>query len=135
MSLVSGSNEVDLVDPAPIVLYPIAAAAEFGVFDLSIEVFDQTSMTDALTEIGGIDITAAMVLVVVSLGGRYSRPTRSTARNTRATSSGVIAFALLAPLLHAVLPSFADLVASHDMIALGLTLLVGAALAYIAYTE
>ena len=123
-----------MVDLAPVVLYPIAAAAIFGVFSLSVEVFGVHSLTDALWTIGGIDISLALIIAVLSVVAIVVT-NQVDGSDYEPWEFAVIALAFLAPILYVALPSFAELVNAHDLIQVAFTLLAAGATAFVAYTE
>lgn len=129
-----GQNQIDSIDLLGIVVLPIAAGMIFGVWEFSIDVLTDLSLSDGIFEVAGSEVTYAMVLALGALAWIVATNELNQADYDQ-WEYGVIAFAFLSIPAYEFIPAFENLVQTHDAMALGLTFLVAIAAAYISYTE
>lgn len=130
----SKSNEVDLVDVAPLVLFPIAAGVVFGVWTLSVNVFGGWSPSDILFSAAGIDWTWGFLIAMLSIVAIVGT-NEIDGSDYETWEFGVIAFAFFSVPLYKFVPAFENAVSGSDALLLGLFMVSSFAAAYVAYTE
>ncbi|WP_247003680.1 hypothetical protein [Halosolutus gelatinilyticus] len=129
------TNEIDPIDYAGIVAYPIFAGMIFGVWTFALDLFGGFSFTDPLwTGAGGLEISIALIGAIAAIGWIVAT-NEIDGSDYEQYEYGVIIFAFLSVPLYEFVPAFQQLVGAHDIIALVLFLLVSGASAYIAWTE
>lgn len=130
----SKQNEVDLIDLAPLVLFPIAAGVVLEVWTLQLNVFGGWSPSDVLFTAAGVDWTwgflIAMASVVAIVG---TNEIDGSEYDT--WEYAVVAFSFMIVPLYEFVPAFKNVATTHDSIVFGLFVLTAFAAAYVAYTE
>lgn len=129
-----GSNEIDLVDVAALMLVPITGAMLFGVWSMQINVFGGYDFTQAIWTLGGASISAALLITL--FGDAWIIATNLMNGDTEHEQQelAAIGFALLSPVMYVFVPAFADLINSHDIFRLAMVLYLAGASVYVSYT-
>ncbi|MDS0475276.1 hypothetical protein [Natrinema sp. 1APR25-10V2] len=128
----NGTNEVDLVDVAALMLLPITASMIFGIFTMQINVFGGYDFTAPIWTVGGASISAALLITLFA--DFWILGTNVLNDQTKHEQNELIAIglALAAPLLYVFVPAFASLVQA-DILRLALLMYVSGAAVYVSY--
>lgn len=130
----TGKNEIDLIDILAVVTVPAMASVIFGVFSFSVDVFGGYSLTDPIWTVAGADISAALLITVFGIGWIFVTNVLNSKTEHTQVELGVLAVALLSPLLTVFVPAFESLVFWHDLTQLMFFLYVSIATTYISFT-
>jgi hypothetical protein len=130
----SRENEVDLIDVAPLVLFPIATGIVFGVWTISVSAFGTWSPTDVVFSAAGVDWTWGFLIALVSIAAIIGT-NEIDGSNYETWEYGVVAFAFFSPVLWKFVPSFQDFISGSDALILGLWMVTAFAAGYVSYTE
>ena len=128
------SQEIDVEDVAALVLLPVAAGIELGVFTFSVDVFGGYSFGDALFSIGGQGITLSLLVFVSALAWIYGT-NELDGSNYSDEEKYAMGAAVLAVPAYTAVPAFRNLVNTTDVIALFVWLGVSVFAVYISYME
>ena len=132
-NLNSGKNEVDLIDILALMIVPLGASMIFGIFSFSIDVFGGYAMMDPIWTLGGVDISAALLLT--TFGTLWIVLTNIVNTNTSHSKEALAVFvvALLAPILTVFMPAFESLVFWNDLVQLVFFIYTTAAVTFLSY--
>lgn len=128
-----GPNEIDLIDVAALIIVPIAAALIFGVWSWEIQVFGGYDFLSPIWTLGGVDISAALLIVVFGVGWIAVTNLMNDQTDLSQIEAGVVLTALLLPILYLFVPAVENLVHWHDMMQLAAVLYVTAASVFVSY--
>lgn len=131
---ISGPDNIDTIDLAALVAFPVVAGIIFGIFSLSIDVFGGFSLADTALTIGNTSITWGMIVAILSIGWIVGT-NEINGSDYDQWEYGVILFAFLSVPAHEFIPQVQNYVAANDALALGLWLAVSIAAVYVSYTE
>lgn len=128
------TNEIDVVDVGPLVVFPIAAGMVLGVWSFGVDVFGGFNFTDPLWTVGGANISPALLLTVGAVVAILAT-NEIDGSSYENYEYGAIVAALLAVPAYEFIPAVQSIVSSHDILAFGLWLVIAAVATAIAYWE
>lgn len=132
------NKEVDLIDVAPLVAFPVFAALALGAISLEFSLFGGFSFTEILYSGSGLQITIAGIIATVAAGliAATNELFNDQSFNSDMEKLGYIAGILIilgAVPMYMVIPAVRDLVAQHDVINAGIFVLQSGVAAFIAW--
>ncbi|WP_248515061.1 hypothetical protein [Salinarchaeum laminariae] len=127
-------NEIDVMDIVALVLFPLAAGIELGVWVLQLDVFGGYDFAAPLISGAGIGISPALIATLASLGWIVAT-NEIDGSDYEDWEFALIAGGFLAVPLYVAVPSVETLLSSYDVITLVVWLLIAADAVYISYTE
>ena len=132
--LATDGKEIDLIDVGSLVFVPWLAGLIFGFFSFGFEVFGGYDLVDPIWTVGGADISAALILLVLGIG--WIVGTNELDGSDYAVEEyAMIAIAFIAPLAYVFIPAFQSLVHWSDVMPVFFTVLVSVAAVWISYVE
>lgn len=126
-------NEIDVIDLVALMLLPIASSMIFDVFSLDINIFGGYNFTEPIWTVAGIDISAALLIVVFSVIWIVVTNIMNEETDLKGAEAGVAVTAIALPLLYVLVPAVESLVHWHDVMQLFAVLYVAAASVYVSY--
>jgi hypothetical protein len=127
-------KEIDIVDIAALVLLPLAASLQFGVFSWTINVFGGYDFTQTLWTIAGANITPVMLVTVLSFGWIVATNLANQKTEMDQYEFGAVLLSLALPILYVLVPAVADLINATDIGKLAAVLYVSAGAVYVSYS-
>jgi len=124
-------GRIDEIDLVSLILLPLAAGVELGVWTLSINTFS-FNFSDALLTLGGTDITIAMVLALASIAALVMQGQLDSG-DFEDEEWYVIAGSLAALPIYRFVPAVKSIVDGTPIIAFVLWVLISAAAIFISY--
>lgn len=129
----TGNREIDVIDILALLLLPITASMIFDVFSLEINVFGGYDMTAGIWEIGGADISVALLVTVFAVAWVLLTNVANAQTEHEGYELAIIVVAIALPVAYEFIPAIADLVQYHDLAQLMALIYVSAATVYISY--
>jgi len=133
------NKEVDVIDVAPLALFPVFAALTLGAITLEFSLFGSWSFTDMLWSGSGVQITAAgliatasAILIVATNELLNHKEIPDDRPAMAAYLAGIVIIFGVVP-LYMLMPAVRTLVASHDIINAGLLILQSGSVGYVAW--
>lgn len=128
------SNELDLVDVAPLVALPVFSGMELNVWSFEVSVFGGYDFSQTLFSGAGIEVSAAMLLTLASIVAIILTNEIDGSNYEQYEYAGMAGALGIVPLTQLV-PAVDTLVTSHDAIAFGVWVGIAVVSTWIAYTE
>lgn len=132
IELFGGEGELDLIDMAALVLFPVMAGMIYGIFSFTIDLWD-FSFTDVAFTLGGFELTWAFVVSMAAFLWVVVTNQLNQA-DYEDWEYGVIAFAFLAIPAYLYVEQFAVFVDGNPWVGFGLWILVSVSAVWVSYT-
>jgi len=125
-------NQIDAIDLVALIVLPLAAGIELGVWTLSLDVFGSFDFGQALVSFGSVDISIAFLATLASIGALVAQGQLSQG-NYKQEEWYLIAGSMAIVPLYVFVPLVQDLVAMSDIIPLVVWLALSVSSVYISY--
>ena len=125
-------NQIDEIDLVALIVLPLAAGIELGVWTLSLDVFGGFDFSSALLSLGSVDISIAFVAVLASIGALVAQGQLSQG-DYQQEEWYLIAGSMAVVPLYVFVPLFQDLIMMSDIIPLVVWLALSVSSVYISY--
>ena len=125
-------NQIDEIDLVALIVLPLAAGIELGVWTLSLDVLGSFDFGQALVSFGGVDISIAFVATLASIGALVAQGQISRG-DYKEEEWYLIAGSMAIMPLYVFVPLVQDLVAMSDIIPLVVWLALSISSVYISY--
>lgn len=125
-------NQIDEIDLVALIVLPLAAGIELGVWTLSLDVFGSFDFGQALVSFGGVDISIAFLATMASIGALVAQGQLSQG-DYQDEEWYVIAGSMAVVPLYVFVPLVQDLVMISDIIPLVVWVALSVASVYISY--
>ena len=125
-------NQIDEIDLVALIVLPLAAGIELGVWTLSLDVFGGFDFSSALLSLGSVDISIAFVAVLASIGALVAQGQLSQG-DYQQEEWYLIAGSMAVIPLYVFVPLFQDLIMMSDIIPLVVWLALSVSSVYISY--
>lgn len=125
-------DQIDEIDLVALIVLPLAAGIELGVWTLSLDVFGSFDFGQALVSFGGVDISIAFVATMASIGALVAQGQLSQG-DYKKEEWYVIAGSMAVVPLYVFVPLIQDLITMSDIIPLVVWLALSVASVYISY--
>lgn len=123
-----------LIDVLALMLLPWFGAIHYGAMTSQVTVFGGYDLGGALWTVAGVDISISLLVMIFSVAWILGT-NELDGSDYEPLEFAIIAFALLAPVLHVFVPAFSELVAMNGFSKLMFTGATSAAATLIAYTD
>jgi len=127
-------NEVDVIDVAALVLLPITAGMELGVWTFSINVFGGFDFSQPLVQAGGSSLSFALVLTLAAIGWIVAT-NEIDGSDYEDYETWLIGGSLAVVPAYSLIPFVGSIVDSSDIIALVVWMFVAIAAVWISYID
>ena len=125
-------NQIDEIDLVALIVLPLAAGIELGVWTLSLDVFGSFDFGQALVSLGSVDISIAFVATMASIGALVAQGQLSQG-DYQDEEWYLIAGSMAVVPLYVFVPLFQNLVAMSDIIPLVVWVALSVSSVYISY--
>lgn len=125
-------GKIDNIDLVSLVLLPLAAGVELGVWTLSLNSLFPFSFSDTVFSIGGTPISLAMIGALASIGALFVTG-QLDGNKFRDEEWYVIAGSIAALPVYRFVPAFQNLIDGIPLLAFTLWLMLSGAAVYISY--
>ena len=125
-------NQIDEIDLVALIVLPLAAGIELGVWTLSLDVFGSFDFGQALVSLGSVDISIAFVATMASIGALVAQGQLSQGDYQREEGYVIVGSMAVVP-LYVFVPLVQDLVAMSDIIPLVVWVALSVSSVYISY--
>ena len=125
-------NQIDAVDLVALIVLPLAAGIELGVWTLSLDVLGSFDFGQTLVSFGGVDISIAFIAALASIGTLVAQGQISQG-DYKQEEWYLIAGSMTIVPLYVFVPLVQDLFAMSDIIPLVVWLALSISSVYISY--
>ena len=125
-------NQIDEIDLVALLVFPIAAGIELGVWTLQLDVMGSYDFSAPLVSLGGADISIAFLATIASLVALIASGMLTKDNFTREEGWGIGAVVAVVP-VYVFVPAFANLIEYSDIIPLVVWLAISAGAVFISY--
>ncbi len=127
-------DQTDLIDIAALVLIPITAGMELGVWSFAVEIFGGFDFSQAIFSSGGTKISAALLATVGAFMWIFVTNDQPLTSYSDEEMTVLGAGVLVVPLF-SLIPAVRNFVGSSDLLAFAAWMLVAIVSVYISYIE
>ena len=125
-------NQIDAIDIVALIVLPLAAGIELGVWTLSLDVFGSFDFGQALVSFGEVDISIAFVAALASIGTLVAQGQLSQGDYTQEEWYLIAGSMAIVP-IYVFVPLVQDLFAMSDIIPLVVWIALSVSSIYISY--